>query len=64
MDNTISIETNSVRIRGVKALSIRLGVSQTHLTRVIRGLRKPGPELKANLERLGIKPIGGKWAEQ
>lgn len=45
--------------RGVTKLARRLGVSQTHLSRVLAGERKPGAELAAALRRAGVEFGGG-----
>lgn len=40
---------------GVKGLARHLGVSHTHLSRVLCGERGPGPGLRARLSDLGIE---------
>ncbi len=41
--------------RGVTRTAKRVGVSQGHLSRVLRGERKAGKELERKLRRLGIR---------
>ena len=48
---------NYLRIRGVTGLARTLGVSPSHLTRVIRGIRPARGRLARQLARLGIHPI-------
>lgn len=40
--------------RGVSEAARRAGVSQSHLSRVLRGERKPGPALARKLARMGV----------
>ncbi len=44
--------------RGVTRTAKRVGVSQGHLSRVLRGERKAGKELERKLRRMGITPGG------
>ena len=44
------------RIKGVTQAAKRLGVHQTHLSRVMRGERKPGRDLERRMRRLGLTP--------
>ena len=44
--------------RGVSEAARRAGVSQSHLSRVLRGERKAGPELERRLRRMGVRPEG------
>jgi len=52
---------NTVRIRpvtlyrGVSEVARRVGVSQSHLSRVLRGERKAGAELERRIRRLGLR---------
>lgn len=41
--------------RGVTELARQMGVSHSHLSRVLSGKRKPGAGLYASLEALGIR---------
>ncbi|MDD2348288.1 MAG: hypothetical protein PHG74_09200 [Kiritimatiellae bacterium] len=41
--------------RGVTRTAKRVGVSQGHLSRVLRGERKAGKELERKLRRMGIR---------
>jgi len=41
--------------RGVTQAARRVGVSQSHLSRVLRGEREPGRDLERKLRKLGIK---------
>ena len=41
--------------RGVTRTARLVGVSQSHLSRVLRGERKAGPELEKKLKRMGIR---------
>lgn len=43
------------RWAGVGALAAALGLSRHHVTAVLHGRRRPGPELAAELERRGIR---------
>ncbi|MDA3925178.1 MAG: helix-turn-helix transcriptional regulator [Kiritimatiellae bacterium] len=63
-DTAISYNTSAIRIKGVSAVARKVGVSQAHISMILRGKRKPGTILKAKLVHMGIKPLGGKWAEQ
>ena len=52
----IVAETVTVtRRRGVNATARRLGVSRTHLSRVLSGERRAGARLAAGLRRLGVE---------
>jgi len=44
--------------RGVTRTARRVGVSQSHLSRVLRGERRAGKELERKLKKLGITPGG------
>lgn len=43
-------------LRGTSAVARKVGCTQSHLSRVLRGHRPAGPALAAKLARLGIKP--------
>jgi DNA-binding transcriptional regulator YdaS (Cro superfamily) len=45
-----------VRLAGVGALARRVGVHPTHLTRVLRGERKPGARLECRMLKHGLTP--------
>ena len=42
-------------LRGVSRVARLVGVSQGHLSRVLRGERKPSRELARKLERMGVE---------
>lgn len=44
------------RIKGVTRVAKRLGVHQTHLSRVLRGVHKPGKDLERRMRKLGLVP--------
>lgn len=46
----------SERLLGVTALAKRCGVSKCHMSLVLHGQRKPGPELAKKLKRLKVYP--------
>ena len=49
-------ETRTVtRFRGLGRAARELGVSRGHLSYVLHGQRKPGPQLERKLKRLGIR---------
>ncbi|MGI5869078.1 MAG: hypothetical protein ACOX9C_06520 [Kiritimatiellia bacterium] len=50
----IVLEKKSVTV-GVLHVARRLGVSKSHMSRVLAGKRHPGPELAARMKRLGIE---------
>lgn len=54
MGNTVTIKPVTL-YRGVTEAARRCCVSQGHLSRVLRGERKAGPELEKKLKRLGIR---------
>jgi transcriptional regulator with XRE-family HTH domain len=41
--------------RGVTRTARLVGVSQSHLSRVLHGQRKPGKDLEKKLRRMGIR---------
>lgn len=43
-----------VSYRGVSEVARRVRCSQSHLSRVLRGERKPGKELAKKLARMGV----------
>ena len=45
-----------VRLKGVTRAARRLGCSQTHLSRVMYGERKPGKDLERRMRKLGLVP--------
>ena len=49
---------NATLYRGVSKVARRVGVTQSHLSRVLRGERKAGKELARKLEKLGVKLEG------
>ena len=53
----LTVESGCIRIRGVTRMARLFGVSQSHLSRVIRGERKPGDRLDREMRRLGIIPM-------
>ena len=51
--------TQSVRLRNVSAFARRLGCSESHLSRVLKGERLAGPKLAKKLKKLGVAPAVG-----
>jgi len=45
-----------VRVKGVTQTALRLGCHQTHLSRIMRGERKPSKALEKKMRRLGLVP--------
>jgi transcriptional regulator with XRE-family HTH domain len=45
-----------MRLMNVGAAASRLGVSHGHLSRVLKGERKPGKELDRRMRKLGLVP--------
>ena len=43
-------------LRGVTKAAKELGCSQTHLSHVMRGNRKPGKDLEKRMRRMGLVP--------
>ncbi len=55
-------EETVVRRRGVARLARLVGRDHSHITRVLRGERQPGPELARKLARLGVQTPAAKGA--
>jgi transcriptional regulator with XRE-family HTH domain len=56
MSETLEIrEERVVRRRGVAELARRVGRDHSHISRVLSGERKAGPELERKLKKLGIR---------
>ena len=45
-------------VKGVTKAARKLGCCQSHLSRVLRGERKPGKELVKRMRRMGIPEVG------
>ena len=52
---TVGIESQTV-LKNVTKAALKLGCSQSHLSRVMRGERKPGKDLERRMRRLGLVP--------
>lgn len=52
------METLNVRLivgcRGATAVARRFGISQSHVSRVLRGIRRPSKELARKLVKIGV----------
>lgn len=53
MDKEITLK-ETVRFRGLNAAAKKVGCSQSHLSFVMHGKRRPGPKLAKKLAKLGI----------
>jgi len=55
-DKVMGIEFK-IRMKGVTRTAALLGCHQTHLSRIMRGERKPSKALEKKMRRLGLVPV-------
>jgi len=57
MESNVKLEKKPVvRWHGITRCSKLLGISRTHLSRVMHGERSPGKNLEKRMRKIGLKP--------